>query len=138
MEFTAKQIAGILSGSIEGDENAKITKLAKIEEGVPGSISFLANPLYTHHLYSTKASLVIISKDYALTGPVTTTLIRVDNPGNAFAKLLEMYNQVKLNKSGVSKQAYISESAKVGSNIYAGEFAVICDNAVIGNNVKIY
>ncbi len=138
MEFSAKQIAGILNGQIEGDENATISKLAKIEEGVPGSISFLANPLYTHFLYTTRASLVIIAKDYVLTGPVTTTLIRVDNPGNAFAKLLEMYNQVKLNKSGVSKQAYIADSAKMGSNIYAGEFAVVADNAVIGNNVKIY
>jgi len=138
MEFTAKQIAHILNGQIEGDADTKITKLSKIEEGVPGSISFLANPLYTQYLYTTKASLVIISKDYVLTGPVTTTLIRVDNPGNAFAKLLEMYNEVKLNKTGISKMAFISESAKVGTNIYAGEFAVICDNAVIGNNVKIY
>ncbi len=138
MEFSAKQIAGILNGVIEGDADAKITKLAKIEEGVPGSISFLANPLYTHYLYTTQASLVIISKDYVLTGPVTTTLIRVDNPGNAFAKLLEMYNQVKLNKTGKSKMAFIADSAQMGSNCYAGEFAVICDNARIGDNVKIY
>ena len=138
MEFTAKQIAGLLNGQIEGDAEAKITKLSKIEEGEPGSISFLANPLYTQYLYSTKASLVIVAKDLVLTGPVSTTLIRVDNPGNAFAKLLEMYNQVKLNKTGISKLAYISESANVGSNIYAGEFAVVCDNARIGNNVKIY
>jgi UDP-3-O-[3-hydroxymyristoyl] glucosamine N-acyltransferase len=138
MEFTAKQIAGILSGTIEGDADAKITKLAKIEEGVPGSISFLANPLYNHYLYTTNASLVIVAKDYELTGPVKTTLIRVENPGNAFAKLLEMYNQVKLNKVGISKQAYIAESATIGENIYAGPFAVISDNAVIGNNVKIY
>ncbi len=138
MEFTAKQIAGILNGQIEGDADATITKLSKIEEGVPGSLSFLANPLYTHYLYTTNASLVIINKDFVLTGPVSATLIRVDNAGNAFAKLLEMYNQVKLNKSGISKHAYISETAKVGNNIYAGEFAVISDNAQIGNNVKIY
>jgi len=138
MEFTAKQIAGILNGQIEGDENATITKLSKIEEGVPGSISFLANPLYTQYIYTTKASLVIINKDFELTAPVSTTLIRVDNAGNAFAKLLEMYNQVKLNKKGISKQAFIAESAKIGNDIYAGEFAVISDNARIGNNVKIY
>jgi len=138
MEFTAKQIAGILNGQIEGDTEARISKLSKIEEGEPGSISFLANPLYTHYLYTTKATLVIIAKDYVLTGPVTATLIRVDSPGNAFAKLLEMYNQVKLNKTGISKMAFISDSAKVGTNIYAGEFAVISDNARIGNNVKIY
>ncbi len=138
MDFSAKQIAGILNGQIEGDAEAKISKLSKIEEGVPGSISFLANPLYNQYLYTTNATLVIVSKDLVLTGPVKTTLIRVDNPGNAFAKLLEMYNQVKLNKSGVSKHAYISDKAKVGENIYAGEFAVVSDGAQIGNNVKIY
>jgi UDP-3-O-[3-hydroxymyristoyl] glucosamine N-acyltransferase len=138
MEFTAKQIAGILSGQIEGDADVKITKLSKIEEGEPGSISFLANPAYTHYIYGTKASLVIVNKDFAPTAPVSATLIRVDSAAAAFAKLLEMYNQVKLNKTGISKHAYISESAKVGDNLYAGEFAVISDNARIGNNVKIY
>lgn len=138
MEFTAKQIAGILNGQIEGDVDVKITKLSKIEEGEPGSISFLANPAYTHYIYNTKASLVIVNKDFAPTVPVAATLIRVESAAAAFAKLLEMYNQVKLNKTGVSKHAYISESAKVGNNIYAGEFAVISDNARIGNNVKIY
>ncbi len=138
MEFTAKQIAGILNGQIEGDADVKITKLSKIEEGEPGSISFLANPAYTHYIYGTKASLIIVNKDFAATAPVSATLIRVDSAAAAFAKLLEMYNQVKLNKTGVSKHAYISDSAKIGDNLYAGEFAVISDNARIGNNVKIY
>jgi UDP-3-O-[3-hydroxymyristoyl] glucosamine N-acyltransferase len=138
MEFSAKQIAGILNGIIEGNPDVSITKLAKIEEGVPGSISFLSNPIYTHYLYTTEASLVIINKDYVLTGPVSATLIRVNSAAAAFAKLLEMYNQVKLNKTGISKHAYISEKAKVGDNIYAGEFAVVSDYAQIGNNVKIY
>ncbi len=138
MQFTAAQIAGILNGTIEGNPDASVSKLSKIEEGVPGSISFLANPLYTQYIYGTQASIVIINKDFALTGPTSATLIRVDNAGSAFAKLLEMYNQVKLNKTGISKMAYISDSATVGSNIYAGEFAVISDNARIGNNVKIY
>ena len=138
MEFTAKQIAHLLNGIIEGDENAVVTKLAKIEEGVPGAISFLANPLYTQYIYTTKASLVIINKDFVLAEPVTTTLIRVDSAAHAFAKLLEMYNQIKLNKTGISKLAFIAEGVIVGSNIYAGEFAVISDNAKIGNNVKIY
>lgn len=138
MEFSAKQISELLDGQIEGDADVKITKLAKIEEGVEGSISFLANPKYTQYIYSTKASLVIVNKDLELTAPVSTTLIRVDSAENAFAKLLEMYNQVKLDKSGISKHAFISETAKIGSNVYAGEFAVVSDNAVIGNNVKIY
>ena len=138
MEFTAKQIAGILNGQIEGDAEVKITKLSKIEEGEPGSISFLANPAYTQYIYGTKASLVIVNKDFAPTASVSATLIRVESAATAFAKLLEMYNQVKLNKTGISKHAYISESAKVGENLYAGEFAVISDNVRIGNNVKIY
>ena len=137
MEFSAKQIAGLLNGTIDGDENVKISQLAKIEEGIPGSISFLSNPLYTQYVYNTKASIVIINKGFNLTAPVTTTLIWVDSAEMAFAKLLEMYNQVKLNKSGISKLAFISETAKIGSSIYAGEFSFIGENAVIGNNVKI-
>jgi UDP-3-O-[3-hydroxymyristoyl] glucosamine N-acyltransferase len=138
MEFTAEQIAGLLNGQIEGNTNAKISKLAKIEEGVEGAISFLANPKYTHYLYTTKASLVIVNKDLVLTAPVATTLIKVDSAELAFAKLLEMYNQVKLNKSGISKHAFIADTAKIGDALYAGEFAVISDNVCIGNNVKIY
>lgn len=138
MEFTAKQIAELLNGQIEGDANVKITKLSKIEEGVEGAISFLANPKYTQYIYSTGASLVIVNKDLVLTAPVSATLVRVDSAETAFAKLLEMYNQIKLNKKGISKQSFISESAKIGSNIYLGEFAVIAENAQIGNNVKIY
>lgn len=138
MEFSAEQIAGLLNGQIEGDITVKISKLAKIEEGVEGAISFLANPKYTPYIYTTKASLVIVNKDLTLTAPVTTTLIRVDSAEVAFAKLLEMYNQVKLNKLGISKHGYISDKAQVGDNLYLGEFAVISDNATIGNNVKIY
>jgi UDP-3-O-[3-hydroxymyristoyl] glucosamine N-acyltransferase len=138
MEFTAGQIAHLLQGEIVGNADAKISKLSKIEEGVPGSLSFLANPLYTQHIYTTQATIVIISKDFVLTGPVNTTLIKVENAGHAFAKLLEMYNQIKLNKTGISPKAHISDSATVGSNVYVGEFACIGDNVTIGNNVKIY
>lgn len=138
MEFTAIRIAELLNGEIEGNANVTVTKLSKIEEGVPGSISFLANPLYTQYLYGTKASLVIIQKDFVLTAPVAATLIRVESATNAFAKLLEMYNQVKLNKTGISKLAFISENATVGKNIYAGEFSFVGENVKIGDNVKIY
>lgn len=138
MEFSAQQIAGILNGTIEGDVNATVTKLSKIEEGEPGSISFLANPKYNHYLYTTKAGLVIVNKDLVLTGPVTTTLIRVDSAEKAFATLLEMYNQIKLNKTGISKMCSIATNAVVGNNVYVGDFAVIGENVKIGNNVKIY
>jgi len=138
MEFKAKQIADLLKGEIEGNPEVVVNKLSRIEEGVPGSISFLANPLYTHHVYETAASVVIISKSFALTAPVKCTLIRVESADIAFQQLLEMYNQVKLNKTGISAQAAISESATIGTNVYAGAFAFIGDNVRIGNNVKIY
>jgi UDP-3-O-[3-hydroxymyristoyl] glucosamine N-acyltransferase len=138
MNYSAKQIASLLQGTIEGNPDVSIRTLSKIEEGESGSISFLANPLYSPYLYTTKASLVIINKNYVLTGPVSATLIRVESAENAFAQLLQMYNQVKLNKTGISKQAFIEESAKTGTNIYAGAFAYVGENAVIGNNVKIY
>ena len=138
MEFSGKQIADLLQGNIEGNENVSISKLAKIEEGVPGSISFLANPKYTQYIYTTQASLVIVDNDFEATAPIAATLIRVASAEAAFAKLLEMYNQVKLNKKGISPQSCISESAKVGSDAYVGAFAFIGDNAKIGNNVKIY
>lgn len=138
MEFSAQQIAGILQGTIEGNADVKISKLSKIEEGVPGSISFLANPLYTSYIYNTKASIVIVNKDFEATAPISSTLIRVESAGNAFTKLLEMYNQVKLNKVGVHPQSFISDSATVGENLYLGAFAFIGENVKIGNNVKIY
>src|SRR5215831_13551616 len=138
MQFTAQQIADLLQGRLEGNADAIITRLDKIEEGKEGSLSFLANPLYTPYLYTTKASLVIINNDFVATAPVSATLLRVESAANAFAKLLEMYNQVKLNKKGISKMAFIAESAKVGNDIYAGEFSFIGENVRIGNNVKIY
>lgn len=138
MKFTAKQIAETLKGTVEGNENAEVNSISKIEEGKPGSISFLANPKYTHFIYNTEASIVIVNNSFVGAQPVKATLVRVENAENAFATLLEMYNQVKLAKSGISGLAYISVSATIGQNIYAGEFAVIADNAKIGNNVKIY
>ncbi|MEQ8323332.1 MAG: UDP-3-O-(3-hydroxymyristoyl)glucosamine N-acyltransferase [Vicingaceae bacterium] len=138
MKFNAKQIAELLGGTIEGNANAEVDSISKIEGGKPGSISFLANPKYTHFIYNTQASLVIVNEDFEGTEPIKTTLIRVKNAENAFAKLLEMYNEVKLAKSGISEHAYIHESASIGKDIYAGEYAVIAAGAKIGNNVKIY
>ena len=138
MKFSAQQIASLLNGVIEGDDSVYVSKLSKIEEGEPGSISFLGNPLYTQYIYNTQASIVIVNKDFELTAPVTATLIRVESAQSAFGKLLELYNQVKLNKVGISKLSFISDSAKVGDNIYAGEFSFVGENVKIGNNVKIY
>src|ERR1041385_1954117 len=99
MEFTAKQIAELLNGKVEGNPDTKVNTLSKIEEGTPGSISFLANPKYTQYIYTTKASVVIVNKDFAPSSPVSATLVRVDSAENAFAALLEQYNKIKLNKS---------------------------------------
>src|SRR5690554_2160478 len=138
MKFTAAQIAGILNGIVDGDENIAVSKLAKIEEGSKGSLTFLANPKYTHYIYSTQASITIVNNDFVATGELSTTLIRVENAYNAFSKLLEYYNQVKMNKTGIENPVFISESAKYGENLYLGAFSYIGENVRIGNNVKIY
>ena len=138
MEFSAKQIAEMLNGTIDGNAGAIVNKLSKIEEGESGSLSFLANPLYTHYIYTTNASIIIVNKSFVPEHSIKSTLIKVDSAEIAFAKLLELYNQIKLNKVGISKQCYIAETATVGEKVYIGEFAFIGENAVIGNNVKIY
>ncbi len=138
MEFTAKQIAEILNGTIDGNPEVSVNNLSKIEEGKPGTISFLANPKYEPHLYSTKASVVIVNKDFTPEKDFSATLIRVEDAYQAFAKLLDAYNQIKINKSGISDKAHISGSARLGKNVYVGEFAVIGDNVKIGDNTKVY
>jgi UDP-3-O-[3-hydroxymyristoyl] glucosamine N-acyltransferase len=138
MQFTATQIAQLLQGVVEGDPNATVTKLSKIEEGGAGSLSFLANPAYTQYVYETTASVVIIGKDHALTAPVKTTLVRVADAQGAFAKVLELYNTIKLDKKGISAQAAIAESATLGEDCYVGALAFIGENVKLGKNVKIY
>ncbi len=138
MKFTAKQISELVNGFIEGDPDVTIQKVSKIEEGDPGSISFLSNPLYTHFIYKTEASVVIVNKSFIPEHPIHATLIRVESAEVAFAKLLALYNQIKDNKSGISKQCFIAETARLGENLYVGEFAYVGENTEIGNNVKIH
>ena len=138
MEFTAKQIAQFIQGKIEGDENAAVHTFAKIEEGVPGSISFLANEKYVHYVYSTKSSIVLIDSSITLTKPVSTTLIRVDNARDCVAKLLQLYASAQPNKTGIDPLAFISPKAKLGNNCYVGAFAYIAEGVEIGDNCQIY
>ncbi|GGG11781.1 UDP-3-O-acylglucosamine N-acyltransferase [Dokdonia pacifica] len=138
MKFTAAQIAGILEGTVEGNPEVQVSKLAKIEEGTSGSLTFLANPKYTSYLYTTKASIAIVNTDFELENKIDTTLIRVEDAYKSFSKLLEYYNQVKLNKLGIEQPSYISESATYGEGLYLGAFSYLGDNVKIGNNVKIY
>ena len=138
MEFTAKQIAELIQGRIEGDENAVVKTFAKIEEGVPGAISFLSNPKYTHYIYETKSSVVLINDDVLLEKAVSPTLIRVPNAYECVAKLLQFYESMKPKKRGVDPLASVSEKAQVGENVYIGAFAVIGDDAIIGDGTQIY
>lgn len=138
MEFSAKQIAQMLEGRVEGNENAVVGKLCKIEEGEEGGLSFLANPKYNHYLYSTKASIVIINEDFEPEEEIKTTVIRVKDAYSCFAKLLEIYNQYRLNKNGISSLAFIDKQAEIAEDVYVGEFAVISKGAKIGKCSKIY
>ncbi|HVS90416.1 MAG TPA: UDP-3-O-(3-hydroxymyristoyl)glucosamine N-acyltransferase [Mucilaginibacter sp.] len=138
MQFTAEEIGFMLNGTVEGDPGATVSKLAKIEEASEGSLSFLSNPKYEHYLYSTAASVVIVNNDLKLSGPVKATLVRVENAYSAFSVLLEKYNTIKLNKTGIEQPSFIHPSAQVGENCYIGAFAYIGPGAKIGNNCKIY
>lgn len=138
MEFTAEQIASVIGGKIEGDKDAKVRTFAKIEEGVEGAISFLSNPKYTHYIYDTKSSVVIVNEDVELEGTVAPTLIRVKNAYESIAQLLQIYEASKPKKTGVSPQAYISPTAKLGKDCYVGPFACIGEGTVIGDGCQIY
>jgi UDP-3-O-[3-hydroxymyristoyl] glucosamine N-acyltransferase len=138
MEFTAKQIAEFIQGRIEGNENATVHTFAKIEEGVPGAISFLSNPKYTHYIYDTQSSIVLINEDVELEKPVNATLIRVKNAYDCVAKLLQLYEASKPKKNGIDSLAFISPKAKIGKDVYIGAFAYIGDGAEIGDNTQVY
>lgn len=138
MEFSAKQIAQFVQGVIEGDENATVNTFAKIEDGKPGAISFLSNPKYTHYIYDTESSIVLVDKSIELEKPTKATLIKVDNAYECVAKLLQLYESMKPKKTGIDSLAFISPSAKIGENVYIGAFAYIGDNVVIGDGCQIY
>ncbi|MFT4756369.1 MAG: UDP-3-O-[3-hydroxymyristoyl] glucosamine N-acyltransferase [Vicingaceae bacterium] len=140
MEFSANQISELLQGKIEGNGETSVSTLSKIEEGKSGSLSFLANPRYTEYIYDTEASIVIVGNDFIAERELKhkPTLIRVEDAYGAFGKLLEMYNQVKNNKVGISNSAIISESAVIGKDVYLGENVVIGDNTTVADGVKIF
>ncbi|WP_289062796.1 UDP-3-O-(3-hydroxymyristoyl)glucosamine N-acyltransferase [uncultured Zobellia sp.] len=138
MVFTAGQIAGILEGELQGNPEVTVHKLAKIEEGEEGALTFLANPKYTSHIYTTKASITIVNKDFVPEHELVTNLIKVDDAYEAFSKILEFYNQVKNNKTGIEEPVFKSETLTYGSDFYLGAFSYIGNNVTIGDNVKIH
>ena len=138
MEFTVAQIAQLLDAEVVGNPEAIIRTVCKIEEGIESGLTFLANPKYTHYIYETKATAVIVNKDFVPEHEVHTTLIKTENSYLALAKLLDIYNQMKPSKVGISDRAYIAPTAKIGENVYIAEFVSVGENAMIGNNTKLY
>jgi UDP-3-O-[3-hydroxymyristoyl] glucosamine N-acyltransferase len=138
MKFTAEQIAGILEGEVVGNPNAEVYKLTKIEEGIEGSLTFLSNPKYNNHIYTTKATITIVNDTFFPEGEITTTLIKVADAYLAFSKLLEFYAQSEGTKVGIEQPSVLSENVKYGDNFYLGSFAYIGENVKIGNDVKIH
>ena len=138
MEFTARQIAEMIDGRVEGNENAAVNSFAKIEEGREGAISFLSNPKYTHYLYDTRSTIVLVNEDLELERPVSATLIRVKNAYEAVARLLQFYDSMKPRKTGIDPLASVSPSATIGKDVYIGAFACIGDGVVIGDGCQVY
>lgn len=136
--FTAQQIADVLQGKVEGDPNIKVSNFSKIEEGKPGTLTFLANPKYTPYIYTTKASIVLVNNDFIPERPLTTTIIKVTNAYASLAILLDMIEKMKPQKKGIEPMSFIAETVKYGSDLYVGSFAYIAENVSIGNNAKIH
>jgi UDP-3-O-[3-hydroxymyristoyl] glucosamine N-acyltransferase len=138
MKFTAQLIAGYLKGEIVGDPDVVVTTVAKIEEGHKGAISFLSNMNYEQYLYTTGSSIVLVNNDFVPSAEVKATMIRVANAYEAFASLLNLYEESKPKKTGISKAAVIEESARLGDDVYIGAMAYIGENVVLGRGVHIY
>ena len=138
MEFSAKQIAEYIQGIIVGDENATVHTFAKIEEGMPGALSFLSNPKYTHYIYDTQSTIVLVNKDFVPEQEVKATLIKVDNAYESLAKLLTLYEMSKPKKTGIDPLAYIAPTAKIGKDVYIAPFACVADGAEIGDNTSLH
>lgn len=128
----------MVGGTIIGDPDAEVHKLAKIEEGEPGAISFLANPKYTPYIYKTLASVVIVANDFKPEEEVSCTLIKVEDPYGAFANLLEQYNHLRQNLKGISSLAFIHKEAVISEESYVGEFAWIGPGSEIGEGSKVH
>jgi UDP-3-O-[3-hydroxymyristoyl] glucosamine N-acyltransferase len=138
MEITAEQLAALVKGTVDGDSSTVINNYAKIEEATQGCLTFLANPKYTHFIYSTKASAVLVRKDFVPEHPVSVTMIRVDDPYATLAELLNFVASQRPAKVGIEQPSYVSEGVKLPDDVYIGAFAYVGKDVVMGKNVKIY
>ncbi len=138
MEFNALTIAGFLKGEIEGDPEAKVNTIAKIEEGCQGALSFLANPKYEPYLYTTMSTIVLVNRSFIPTGKVEATMIKVENAYDAFASLLRLVDQARPRKKGIHPTAVIEPSAIIGKEVYIGAYSYIGENCRLGDNSSVY
>lgn len=138
MNFTAAAIAEFLGGTVDGDPKASIHDVSKIEEGRTGTLSFLANPKYEKYIYDTQSTIVIVNQDFQPSRNCPATLIRVKNAYESFASLLQLYEQSKPRKRGVSQLASIAESALLGKDLYIGDFAVVSEHATLADGVQVF
>ncbi len=139
MQFTAKQIAELINGKIEGDPEVAVSSFGKLEEATEGQLAFLANPKYEEFLYTTKASIIIINTSLEIEKKITATLIRVPDAYSSFAVILTAYSEMaRANLTGVQEPSFIASSAKLGENVFVGAFAYLGNNVKIGNNVKLF
>lgn len=139
MELSASQLANLIGGEVVGDGNVTVGTFAKIEEGHPGALSFLANPKYTHFIYTTESSVVLVKRDFEPEQPVKATLIKVDDPYATIAHLLEMVQEMtKVVKKGIEQPSFIAEGVEIPEDVYVGAFAYIGSGAVIGKGAKIH
>lgn len=138
MQFTAQQIAAFLGGDIVGDATVSVNNLSKIEEGTPGTLTFLSNPLYTQYIYTTQASIALVRRDFEPEHPVTPTLIKVDDPYTCLTRLLELVNQAQGSKTGIEEPCHIALSAQMPDDVYVGAFAYIGERVQVGEGSKIY
>ena len=138
MEFTAKQIATFIQGEIVGDEHATVHTFAKIEEGVPGALSFLSNPKYTPYIYETRSSIVLVNRDFVPEQEVKATLIKVDNAYESLAKLMTLYEQSHPKRTGIDPLAYVAPTAKVGKDVYLAPFSCVGDGAEVGDGTELH
>lgn len=140
MEFSASQIAGLLNGQVVGNPDVTVTGLAKIEEGVAGSLSFLSNPKYEEFIYSTGSSICIVNSSFEPAKPLpdSLTLVKVEDAYACFARLLDLYGQMNKKAPKIEQPSFIAETAVVGEGLYLAAFAYIGEGAKVGNNVTIY
>jgi UDP-3-O-[3-hydroxymyristoyl] glucosamine N-acyltransferase len=140
MKFNAEQIAGLINGEIQGNSSAEVETLAKIEEGRPGALSFLANPKYEEHIYNTGSSICIVNNTFKPSQPLpdSLTLIKVEDAYACFAKLLEMYDGINKQEPRIESPSFIDETATIGADLYLGAFSYVGANAKVGDNVEIY